>query len=228
MKRRADILIVDDEPDLAEAFAEYLADLGHGVEVVGSVAACEGRLARGPVDLIILDLTLPGEGGLAYLRRLRASDPVAVLIMSANADLVERVIGLELGADDFVVKPVHPQELAARVAGLLERHGLQPRVTVRLEGVTVDLTASRLLRDSGASERLGHGEVALLRALFDHPHRLLTREALMDLAPADGLDVNDRSIDSRVGRLRRKLGTGTIVTVRGRGYVYEPVPEPRA
>ena len=225
MKRRADILIVDDEPDLAEAYAEYLSDLGHAVETAGSVPECERCLERKAADLIVLDLNLPGENGLDYLQRLRQTSDVLVIVMTANSDIFDRVIGLELGADDFVVKPVEPQELAARIAGLLERFGFERRRTVRLETVTVDLSAARLLRTGQSSERLGPGEVALLRLFADNPNRLLTRDSLMMQAPADSLDANDRAIDTRVARLRRKLDTQTIRTVRGRGYMYVPADE---
>lgn len=222
MKRRAEILIVDDEPDLAEAFGEYLSGLGHEVATAGSVAECERHLARSNVDLIVLDLNMPGEKGLDYLGRLRRSSNVPVIVMTANSDVFDRVVGLELGADDFVVKPVHPQELASRISGLLDRFGVQQRMSVRLERVTVDLTAAKLLRPDGETERLGPGEVALLRYFVLHPRKLLSRETLMDEAPADSLDVNDRAIDTRIGRLRRKLDTDAIVTMRGRGYMFVP------
>lgn len=222
MKRHAQILIVDDEPDLADGYREYLANLGHDVSTAGSVIACERHLSTTNVDLLVLDLNMPGEKGLDYLRRLRSTSTVPVLVMTGNSDLFDRVVGLELGADDFIVKPVDPQELAARIAGLLDRFGLQRRTIIRLERVTVDLTAARLLWAEGRTERLGAGEVALLRFLAAHPRKLLSRETLMDKAPADSLDVNDRAIDTRVGRLRRKLDTDSIVTVRGRGYMFVP------
>ncbi len=222
MKRHAEILIVDDDADVADGYREYLANLGHDVSAVGSVGACEIHLASRNVDLIVLDLNMPGEKGLDYLRRLRSTNDVPVLIMTGNSDIFDRVVGLELGADDFIVKPIDPQELAARISGLLDRFGLQRRMSVRLERVTVDFTAARLLWPAGRTERLGPGEVALLRYLVSHPRELLSRETLMDEAPADSLDVNDRSIDTRIGRLRRKLETDAIVTVRGRGYMFIP------
>ena len=225
MKRRAEIMIVDDEPDLAEAYAEYLSDLGHTVDTAGSIPACERCLERQAADLIVLDLNLPGESGLDYLQRLRETSDVLVIVMTASSDIFDRVIGLELGADDFVVKPVEPQELAARIAGLLERFGFERRRTLRLESVTVDLSAARLLKTGRSSERLGPGEVALLRLFADNPNRLLTRDSLIMQAPADSLEANDRAIDTRVARLRRKLDTQTIRTVRGRGYMYVPAED---
>src|SRR3712207_5856421 len=163
MPQRARIVIVDDEIDLAEAYAEYLGDLGHQVEVAPSAAHLDDLLERGPVDLIILDLNMPGETGLDALRRLRAGGIGPVLILTANPDPIERVVGLELGADDFVVKPVDLQELAARAAGLLWRYRQVKREVVTLERATVDLSASRLLRLGRPPERLAGGEIALDR-----------------------------------------------------------------
>jgi DNA-binding response OmpR family regulator len=222
MAARARIVIVDDEVDLAEAYAEYLEDLGHDVTVASSVSGLDAEMARGPVDLVILDLNMPGEGGMDALRRLRGAGFGPVLILTANPDPIERVIGLELGADDFVVKPVEPQELAARAAGLLRRYGGAARDLVAFERATVDLGAARLLRIGQAPERLGPGEVVLIRTFTRHPNQVLTREDLMRLAPADSHDAFDRAIDTRIARLRQKLDTETIVTVRAKGYMFVP------
>ncbi|TGD94032.1 response regulator transcription factor [Methylobacterium nonmethylotrophicum] len=222
MGQHAQIVIVDDEVDLALAYAEYLSDLGHEVTVAQSGAELDARAARGPIDLVLLDLTMPGERGLDVLRRLRAAAPVPVLILTANPDPIERVLGLELGADDFVVKPVDPQELAARVASLLRRYGRGRREVVAFERASVDLTASRLLRIGAPPERLGPGEVLLVRTLAAHPNRVLTRDELLRLAPGDSHDTLDRAMDARIARLRQKLGTACIVTVRGRGYMFVP------
>jgi DNA-binding response OmpR family regulator len=167
---------------------------------------------------------MPGESGLDYLPRLRATRGIPVLIMTAVPDPVDRVLGLEMGADDFVQKPCDPQELAARVAGLLRRYNAATREIVRFETVTVDLTASRLLRAGLPPERLGPGEIMLVRAFAARPNILLSRDELMEAAPADSHDANDRAIDTRVARLRRKLDTETIVTVRGHGYMFVPPP----
>ncbi|WP_043367357.1 response regulator transcription factor [Belnapia sp. F-4-1] len=225
MAQRARIALVDDDIDLAETLAEYLSDLGHEVAIAGSVAALRRLLALQPPDLIILDLGLPDLGGLEALRTLRTRSAIPVLILSAEANPIERIVGLELGADDFVGKPAEPQELAARVAGLLERSGGPTRRLVRLETATVDLGAARLLRLAAPPERLGPGEVALLRVLAQQPGRVFSREELMELAPAESLDADDRAIDTRIARLRRKLATEAIVTVRGRGYAFIPPGE---
>ena len=225
MPRRARIAIVDDEVDLAEAYGEYLSDLGHTVFVARSAAALDDLLAREPVDLVVLDLNMPGEKGLSVLRRLQARAIGPVLILTGNPDPIERVVGLELGADDFVVKPVDPQELAARIAGLLRRYGRGERSLVAFENATVDLTASRLLRVGRPPERLGPGEVLLIRTFASRPNQVLSREDLMRLAPAETQDAFDRAIDNRVARLRQKLDTRAIVTVRTRGYMFVPPAE---
>ncbi|HVL70925.1 MAG TPA: response regulator transcription factor [Beijerinckiaceae bacterium] len=227
MHSRAKIVIVDDEVDLAEAYAEYLSDLGHEVVLTPSTAELDAVLARGKVDLIVLDLNMPGESGLAALRRLHADGIGPVLILTGNPDPIERVVGLELGADDFVVKPVEPQELAARVAGLLRRYGRADRHLVPLESVTVDLTAARMLRVGHPPERLGPGEVLLIRTFASRPNQVLTRDELLRLAPAESYEAFDRAIDTRIARLRQKLETEAIVTVRGRGYMFVP-PQPGA
>ena len=222
MARYAKLILVDDEADLLEAFADYLSALGHEVRTAGSAADCDALLAREPADLIVLDINMPGESGLDYLRRLRRTLSIPVLMLTAVPDPADRVLGLELGADDFVLKPCDPQELAARIAGLLRRYKVATREVVQFEHATVDLTASRLLRIGSAPERLGPGEVMLVRVFASRPHVLLTRDDLMDLAPADSTEANDRAIDTRIARLRRKLGTDAIITVRGHGYMFVP------
>ena len=222
MTSAARVLIVDDERDLAEAFAEYLADLGYEVAIAGSAWELESALERRGADLVVLDVDLPGRSGLDLIRDGTIPEGTAVVVLTGNPDRIDRVIGLELGADDYVQKPVDPRELAARIAGVLRRRQGRRRPLVVFEAVSVDLAAARLLRENGASERLSPGEISLVRAFAENPGRVLSREELIDLAPAEIADAFDRSIDSRIARLRRKLGTETIRTVRGFGYVYDP------
>lgn len=222
MAGRPRVMLIDDEPDLTEPLAAYLADLGYDVTTAPSGADALRKLARQPADLAVLDLTMPGLSGLDLLRRLQDDHDLAVLVLTGNTDPVERIAGLETGADDFLLKPVEPQELAARIGGILARRGRGRRDLLRLEHVSVDLTASRLLRVGERPERLGPGEVMLLRAFMRQPNRVLTRDQLIELAPADSLEANDRAIDTRLARLRRKLDTDAIVTVRGHGYMFVP------
>jgi DNA-binding response OmpR family regulator len=227
MSRGAFIAMVDDEPDLLDAYAEYLADLGYVVAMAGTVPAFEQLLASRRPDLVVLDISMPGEDGLSLLRRLRGDLDMPVLVMTAVADRVERILGLELGADDLIAKPAEPQELAARIAGLLRRHGSRPRELLQLERSTVDFSAARLLRVGAPPEPLRPGEIMLLRAFAAHPDRILSRDALMELAPADSREAGERAIDMRIARLRQKLDTEAIVTLRGRGYMFVP-PAPKA
>jgi DNA-binding response OmpR family regulator len=220
--RRPKIAVVDDEADLREALSEYLEGLGYDVKTAGSVAACDRLLDGESFDLIVLDLNMPGSHGLTYLGRLRDRFDGAVLVLTASTDSVDRITGLETGADDFVVKPVDPQELVARISGILARRGSGRRELIRLERATVDLTASCLLVQGQPPERLGPGEVVLMRVFARRPNTILSRNELIELAPAESLDANDRAIDTRIARLRRKLDTEAIVTVRGHGYMFVP------
>ena len=222
MAARLRVMLIDDEPDLTEPLAAYLSDLGYLVDTAMSGAEALRKLERQAADLAVIDLNMPGLSGLDLLRHLRDGHDMATLILTGNQDTVDRIAGLETGADDFLVKPVEPQELAARISGILARRGRGRRDLLRLERVAVDLTASRLLRLGEKPERLGPGEVTLLRVFMQHPNHVLTRDELMELAPAESLDANDRAIDTRLARLRRKLDTGAIVTVRGHGYMFVP------
>ena len=226
MTSAARLLIVDDERDLAEAFAEYLGDLGYDVAVAVDAWGLETALERRGADLVVLDLDLPGRSGLELIRDGAIPEGTAVVVLTGNPDRIDRVIGLELGADDYIQKPVDPRELAARIAGVLRRRLGRRRPLVVFETVSVDLAAARLLRQNGAAERLSPGEISLVRAFAENPGRVLSREELIELAPAETLDAFDRSIDSRIARLRRKLGTETIRTVRGFGYVFDPPSSP--
>ncbi|WP_439572417.1 response regulator transcription factor [Phreatobacter sp.] len=221
MARRGRIAIVDDEPDWAGAVQEYLGDLGYDVDCLAAAWELEPYLARTRPDLIILDLGLPGEGGIDILIRMDLANDVAVLVLTGNPDPVDRVLGLELGADDYVQKPIDLRELAARVAGILQRRLGRRRNLVVFEQASVDLVAARVLKTDGSTERLSAGEVALIRVFADNPGKVLTREEIMEQAPAEDEEAFDRAIDSRIARLRRKLGTEAIRTVRGHGYVFD-------
>lgn len=224
MAVRGRIILVDDEVDLVTAFAEYLNDRGFSAVVAEGGYAYAGLAAVHPPDLVVLDLSMPGEDGRDLLMRIRAEGEVPVIVMTGSDQLIDRVLCLELGADDVVRKPVEPRELLARVQGLLERRSGARRDLVRFETATVDIKASLVMHDDGREERLGIGEIMLLRAFIANPNRLLTRDDILDLAPAQDRDALDRSIDPRVARLKRKLATDRIETRRGQGYIYSPRP----
>ncbi|MGQ3355623.1 MAG: response regulator transcription factor [Phreatobacter sp.] len=221
MARRGRIAVLDDEPDWADAVREYLTDLGYDVDCLKAAWELEPYLAREKPDLIILDIGLPGENGIDILIRTDLASDVAVLVLTGNPDPIDRVLGLELGADDYVQKPVELRELAARVAGILQRRLGRRRNLVVFEQASVDLVAARILKVDGSTDRLSAGEVALIRIFAENPGKVLTREEIMEQAPAEDEEAFDRAVDSRIARLRRKLETEAIRTVRGHGYVFD-------
>ncbi|MGL4441561.1 MAG: response regulator [Bosea sp. (in: a-proteobacteria)] len=225
MASRGRIILVDDEIDLIAAFAEHLNDRGFDAVTAAGAYAFDGLAAAGRPDLVVLDLTMPGENGRDLLMRIRALGDLPIIVMTGSAELIDRVLCLELGADDIVRKPIEPRELMARIQGLLDRRSGARRDLFRFERATVDLKALLIMHDDGSQEPLGIGEVMLLKAFLAHPHRLLTRDEILDMAPAQDRDALDRSIDPRVTRLKRKLVTEWIETRRGQGYIFVP---PRA
>ncbi len=219
---RGRVILVDDEVDLVSAFAEYLNDRGFTAAIAQGAYAYDGLAAAHAPDVVVLDLTMPGENGRDLLTRIRTSSDVPIIVMSGSAQLLDRVLCLELGADDVVQKPVDPRELFARIQGLMARKAGASADITRFETCTVDLKAAMAMHDDGRVERLGIGEITLLRALLAHPNRLLTRDEILDFAPAQDRDALDRSVDPRIARLKRKLATNWIETRRGHGYVYSP------
>lgn len=222
MARDFRVLIVDDEPDLAEALREYFADLGYDAAAAGNAWELESQVRRQRPHLVILDLNLPGRDGFDLLKDPALLQDTAVIILTGNADSIDRILGLELGADDYVQKPVDPRELAARAAAVLRRRQGAQRPLVQFETVSVDLMAARLLGADGMSDRLSASEVSLIRVFADNPGRVLTREELLAEAPGESREAFDRAIDARITRLRRKLATACIRTIRGRGYIFDP------
>ena len=232
------ILVVDDDPALRDLLATYLLANGYSVEAVGDGVAMRAALALRFPDAIVLDLMLPGEDGLALTRWLRAQSAVPILMLSAHGAEMDRVIGLEVGADDYLAKPFGPRELLARLRALLRRS--QPvSSTSRAPSspapasesphfgpFSLDLAGRRLLRDSVEIHLTG-AEIDLLVALVARPHRVLSRDTLVDLLKGYDRDPFDRSIDIRVARLRRKIETDPaapayVRTVRGEGYLFNP------
>ena len=182
-----------------------------------------------PVDLIILDLMLPGEDGMSICRRVRSRSAVAIIMLTAKTDDIDRIVGLELGADDYVGKPFNPRELVARIRSVLRRtaQAAGPRATggqrLRFADFVFDVEARRLMRNGGEIE-LSTGDYDLLVALTSHPRRLLTRDQLMDMTKGRSWEAFDRSIDVALSRLRRKIEDNPsqpllIKTVRNAGYM---------
>lgn len=227
------ILIVDDDPGLRELLAEYLAGHGFRVTVASDGLQMNGQLAKESFDLIVLDLMLPGEDGISIARRLKASNGPPVLMLSARGEEIDRVVGLEVGADDYLAKPFSSRELLARIRAVLRRCPLpessRPGTSegsIVFGKLRLDLPAQRLLQD-GKEMPITSGDFALLRILAEHPHQVLSRDRLMDLLKGFERNPFDRSIDVRVTRLRRKIEPDPahpvfIRTVRGEGYLFTP------
>jgi DNA-binding response OmpR family regulator len=228
----ARILVVDDDPALCELLSDYLGESGYAVATAGDGNAMRRELARGMPDAIVLDLMLPGDDGLTLARELRGRSEVPILMLSARGEEIDRVVGLEIGADDYLAKPFSPRELLARLRALLRRaRGGTAAAQVAAEGLrfgpfVVDTAARRLLRQ-GSEVKLTGAEFNLLRVLVERPNRVLTRDVLVDLLKGYDRDPFDRSIDIRVTRLRRKIELDPaapeyIRTVRGEGYLFNP------
>jgi two-component system phosphate regulon response regulator OmpR len=229
----AHVVVVDDEPDLRATVQEYLLRHGYAVSAVADGAALRELLSRRPVDLAILDIALPGEDGLSLARFLRGQGPVGIIMLTASAATVDRVVGLEIGADDYVAKPFEPRELLARVRSVLRRAaaGPAPRAVlgreVRFGRCRLNLDTRKLYDATGGEVPITAMEFDLLEALARHPDRVLSRDRLLDLAHRKDAAPFDRSIDTRIARLRAKIeddpaAPRAIRTVRGVGYVFVP------
>jgi len=226
------VLVVDDDPDLRDLLATYLGANGFFVSSANDGKAMWAALEKCMPDVIVLDLMMPGEDGLALTRALRTKSSVPILILSARGEELDRVIGLEVGADDYLAKPFGPRELLARLRALLRRgqtpeaEASAPTTQIRFGSFSLDTLGHRLLRD-GQEVALTSGEYDLLAALVAHPNRVLSRDALVDMLRGYERDPFDRSIDNRVTRLRRKIelepaAPAYIRTVRGEGYLFNP------
>jgi two-component system, OmpR family, response regulator len=224
------ILIVDDDAEIRELLCEYLRKNGYRASAVGDGKGMWAALERGRVDLIVLDLMLPGDDGLVLCRTLRAQSDVPVIMLTARGEDTDRIVGLEMGADDYLPKPFNPRELIARIKVVLRRTrglpvGRSPEPQrLRFAGWGLDLTARHLVSPQGVVVPLSGAEYRLLRVFLDHPNRVLSRDQLLDFTQGREATPFDRSIDVQVSRLRRHLKDdareATILkTVRGEGYV---------
>lgn len=231
------VIVVDDEPDLRKMLAEYLGKHGFSVRTAGDAREFDAHLASDAADLLILDVNMPGEDGFSIARRVRARSDVPTLMLTAACDTVDRVVGLELGADDYVTKPFDLRELRARIQAVLRRSGRarevqqqqvpNPTASVRFGDLLLDLDAHRLLQPDGTELRLTATEFELLVAFARNPNRVLSRERLLGLVHSGASEPFDRSIDVRVARVRRKVERDPekpqiIQTVRGAGYMFVP------
>jgi two-component system OmpR family response regulator len=234
------LLVVDDDEDIRVLMAEYLRQHGYAVSLAGDGAAMFEQIAEGIPDLIVLDIMMPGEDGLSLCRRLRATEGLAavpVIFLTALGETADRVAGLELGADDYVVKPFQPRELLARIRAVLRRSGRvaeDPREeggaraekAYHFSGWTLDVVARHLIAPDGMVVNLSGAEYRLLEIFLEHPQKVLSRDYIQDMLQGQEIDRNpfDRSLDVQVCRLRARLRDNgresrLIKTVRGDGYV---------
>lgn len=221
------VLVVDDDDGIAAVVSRFLRDNGLRTAHAADARTARECLERLAPDLVLLDLGLPDEDGLGLLRQLQQAGGPPTIVVSGRGAASERVVGLELGAHDYVAKPFDLHELLARVRGVLRRHGppcsASPR-RIGFDGFTLDLPARMLMARDDAPVTLTSGEFTLLRTLLEHPHEVLSRDALMTALHGRHAGPFDRSIDVAVGRLRRKLDAagarkGLLQGVRGVGYV---------
>jgi len=228
----ARILIIDDDVRLATMVREYLATAGLSVATEETATAGLARLGREPVDALVLDVMLPDGDGFDVLRRVRATSEIPVLMLTARGDPTDRIVGLELGADDYLPKPFEPRELLARLRAILRRQRSSgARDVLRFGRLEIDRD-TRTVRVDGEERALTSHQFDLLTALAEHPGRVLSRETLLDLAKGEPLDAFDRSIDVHISRIRAAIEDDPkhprrIITVRGAGYVFAKVQDER-
>jgi DNA-binding response OmpR family regulator len=209
-----------DETDVS--VEDYLERRGLEIRAAHSGWQAESLLAEPDLDVAVVDLDIEAGSGIALLKQFAREGGPFFVIVSSRPDMVEKVLALELGAADVVEKSVSVRELAARVLRLVARRGKAASELVVLENTTVDLKAALVMHRSGGEESLSPGQVALFRLFLANPGKVLTRDDIIAAAPAESADAFDRSIDSRIVRLRRKLDTERIVTIRGAGYRFDP------
>lgn len=227
------ILVVDDDEELRALLADYLRKHGFAPATAENGAAMMAALKRAPVDLIVLDVMMPGDDGLTLCRTLRARSAIPIIMLTARGEDTDRIVGLEMGADDYLPKPFNPRELVARIKNVLRRaqksyHGAAGAdLRYQFAGWTFDVTLRQLVSPAGERAPVTGAEFKLLRAFVDRPHRILSRDQLMELCAGREIDPFDRSIDVLVSRLRQRFGddarSGAIIkTVRSEGYMFVP------
>ncbi|MXO91614.1 response regulator [Pontixanthobacter aquaemixtae] len=222
------LLLVDDEPSLREPLAEYLTRQGFELQEAESAAAARSALLGFTPDLVLLDIMMPGEDGLSLCRHLIEARELPVILLTAKGEPTDRIIGLEIGADDYVVKPFEPRELVARIRSVLRRAGRQSAepqedALYEFEGWRLDPLKRKLTDRDDAIVSISTAEFRLLRAFLDHPRQVMDRDRLLDMVQGREAHLFDRAVDNQVSRLRRKIEQDSrnpqlIQTVRGGGY----------
>lgn len=233
VRPKATILIVDDEPDVRSVLEDYFVAHGYAAFGAESASAARTMVAQHSIDLALVDIHMPGEDGLSLARHLRERyAKLAIVMLTSAGTVVDRIVGLEMGADDYVPKPFDPRELAARVKSVLRRTSAASRADigaarVRIGRCVLDLAAHRLTDDKGGEVAMSPLEFDLLKALAEHPNRALSRERILNLSQQRDWDPFDRSVDLRIMRLRKKIEPDPehprfIRTVRNEGYIFVP------
>ncbi|MDE2560815.1 MAG: response regulator [Sphingomonadales bacterium] len=223
------VLLVDDEPGLREPLADYLVRQGFAVNQAGTAAEARSRLAEANFDIVLLDIMMPGEDGLSLCRHLVEARQIPVIFITARGEATDRIVGLEIGADDYVVKPFDPRELVARIRSVLRRAGRQngeptDALVFEFEGWRLDPLKRRLLDLEGAVVAISSAEFRLLMAFLEHPREVLDRDRLLDMVQGREAHLFDRAVDNQISRLRRKIEVDSrnpqmIQTVWGGGYM---------
>jgi len=238
------ILVVDDDPQIRSMIERYLTKEGFSVILAENGAAMDAALEEHPIDLVLLDLVLPDEDGLILARRIRDKSEIGLIILTGKGEMIDRVVGLEMGADDYVSKPFHLRELLARIKSVLRRSAARmgtpaapaasapeatpapaEKIRARFAGWSFDFVKLELTSPAGETVPLTTGETNLLVAFIKHPNRVLDRDRLLDLVANRDWSPFDRSVDTQVVRLRRKVeenpsAPALIKTVRGAGYIF--------
>ncbi|MGZ8266554.1 MAG: response regulator [Burkholderiales bacterium] len=225
------VLIVDDDAEIRTLLSTYLERNGYRVSAAADGKAMWAALEKKKADIIVLDVMMPGDDGLTLCRNVRARSSVPIIMLTARGEETDRIVGLEMGADDYLPKPFNPRELLARIKSVLRRSRMLPENlepedvhVIRFAGWTLDVDARNLISPASVVVPLSGVEFRLLRVFLSHPNRVLTRDQLIDLMMSREAGPFDRAIDVQVSRLRHRLGDDAkeptlIKTVRGAGYV---------
>ncbi len=228
------ILIVDDDKDLRELISQFLSNNGFEVRTATQGRDMDAILARGDTHLVVLDYMMPGEDGLSICKRLNEQNGPPVIMLSARGEEIDRIVGLELGADDYMAKPFHPRELLARIRAVLRRREARNDASnsskspiTHFFNWQLDNIKRTLMRPDGIQVALSNAEFELLRVFLDRPGRALSRDQILDYLHGPNADSFDRAIDVQISRLRRKLSDDhnedIIRTIRGIGYMFKPL-----